>query len=206
MISSLLFPLFSLAALLNSQGPTHNFEGIALPAKADLEVQGRKIALEAAGEGLRFKKVVLIKARVYVGQLFVSDAAVFSREKEKALESLAPMKAVAMQMTFLRNVDANTVQEAFRESFKENKISMDEAPIQKFLAAVKAGGEATENKTLTIASEVVGGKEFVTYEGTNKNPITIEGPGGFRRQIFSLWLGKPTDSGVEHLQEGILKK
>lgn len=45
----------------------------------------------------------------------------------------------------------------------------------------------------------------MSYEGTNGQIVTIEGPIGFRRQILSLWLGKPTDSGVENLQEGLLK-
>lgn len=204
-LAALLLPVLSLAALLTGEGERSTLEGVKLPAKARVEVQGRAASLTAVGAGLRYKKVVFVKAKVYVGQLLLSEPAVFKKSHDEALASIAGAKVAALQMHFLRNVDAPTVENAFRESFKENKISLDQEAIQKFLAAVKAGGGAQEGKTLTVVGEKMGAKELVTYEGTNGNSVTIEGGEGFRREIFALWLGKPTDSGVENLQEGILK-
>lgn len=206
LFAGLLFPLFSLATMLSGEGSAGTLEGVNLPAKARLEVQGRSTSVTSVGYGLRFKKVVVVKAKVYVGQLLLSEPNSFVREHAKALDSLQSAKAVVMQMHFLRDVEGKTLEEAFRDSFKENKVSLEGEPIQKFLAAVKAGGPAKEGKALIVAGEKVGGKELVTYEGSDGKPITIEGGEGFRRQIFSLWLGEPTDSGVENLQEGLLKQ
>ena len=206
LFASLLFPLLGVAAMISGEGSAGSMEDVSLPAKVRLEVQGRSTSLSSVGFGLRFKKVVLVKAKVYVGQLFLSEPNSFVRDRAKALDSLQSAKAVVMQMHFLRDVEGKTLEEAFRDSLKENKVSIDQEPIQKFLAAVKAGGPAKEGKALVVAGEKVGGKELVTYEGSDGKPITIEGGEGFRRQVFSLWLGEPTDSGVENLQEGLLKQ
>jgi hypothetical protein len=205
LLTSLILPVLSLAALLNGEGDGGALEGVKVPAKARVEVQGRVSNLSSVGVGLRFKKVVFVKAKVYVGQLFLSEPAVLKKNRKEALESLSGAKVAAMQLHFLRDVDAPTVEAAFRDSFKENKISLDQEPIQKFLAAVKAGGGAKEGKTLTVVGEKLGARELVTYEGTDGNPVTVEGPAGFRKEIFALWLGEPTDGGVENLQEGLLK-
>jgi hypothetical protein len=204
-VPKLLWPLLSLAAVISGEGDGGTLEGVKVPAKARVEIQGRVSTVSSVGVGLRFKKVVFVKAKVYVGQLFLSEPEALKKSRKEALDSLNGVKVAAMQMHFLRNVDAPTVQEAFRESFKENKISLDQEPIQKFLTAVKAGGGAQEGKTLTVIGEKVGARELVTYEGTDGKPVTIEGGGGFRREVFALWLGEPTDSGVENLQEGLLK-
>jgi hypothetical protein len=128
------------------------------------------------------------------------------RTSEGALASLDKSNALAMQLNFLRDVDAKDVQGAFQDALKENGVNVEDAAVKKFLEAVKAGGGAKEGKTLVVAAERKGGKEIVTYEDSAGKAEAIEGGPGFIRQIFSLWLGKATDSGVENLQAGILGK
>lgn len=199
---SLLFPLISSAATLETQPGDKALEGVKLAKSA--KFSGK--ALEAVGAGFRFKKVVFVKAKVYVGELFLDKPADFVRTTEGALASLDKSSALAMQLTFLRNVEAKDVQGAFQDALKENGVNVEEPAMKKFLEAVKAGGGAMDGKTLVVAAERKGGKEIVTYEDSAGKAEAIEGGAGFIRQIFSLWLGKPTDSGVENLQEGILGK
>ncbi|RZA06514.1 MAG: hypothetical protein EOP11_10165 [Proteobacteria bacterium] len=205
LLTTLSFPMLALAAVFLGEGDAGGLEGVKTPAKGRVEIQGRASNVSSVGLGLRYKKVVFVKAKVYVGQLFLSEPSTFKKTKAEALGSLAQSKVAVMQMHFLRNVDAPTVQEAFRDSFKENKIALEQEAIQKFLTAVKAGGPAVEGKALTVIGEKIGARELVTYEGTDGKPVTIEGGEGFRKEIFALWLGEPTDSGVENLQEGLLK-
>lgn len=206
MFKILLLPLFSLAAMLNPQGETYKVEGVEISPKAILEIKDKTHDLESVGAGLRFKKVVFVKAKVYVGQLLVSDSSGIIREKSKALDSLSSQKVVVMKMNFLRDVDSSTLEGAFKDSFKANGVSIEEETIKAFLKAVASGGEAKSGKAITIAGELLDGKAIISYEGVDGNVVSIEGPGESRKQIFSLWLGKATDGGVENLQEEILKK
>jgi hypothetical protein len=201
-ILALLFPLISPAAILETQPGDKALEGVKLAKSA--KFSGK--ALEQVGAGLRFKKVVFVKAKVYVGELFLDKPADFVRTSEGALASLDKSNALAMQLNFLRDVDAKDVQGAFQDALKENGVNVEDAAVKKFLEAVKAGGGAKEGKTLVVAAERKGGKEIVTYEDSAGKAEAIEGGPGFIRQIFSLWLGKATDSGVENLQAGILGK
>lgn len=199
---ALLFPLLASAAILEVAPSEKVLEGVKLAKSA--KFQGK--TLEQVGAGLRFKKVVFVKAKVYVGELFLDKPADFVRTTEGALASLDKSTILAMQLNFLRDVDAKDVQGAFQDALKENGVNVEDAAVKKFLEAVKAGGGAKEGKTLVVAAERKGGKEIVTYEDSAGKAEAIEGGPGFIRQIFSLWLGKATDSGVENLQEGILGK
>lgn len=199
---ALLCPLLAPAAILETTVGDKALEGVKLAKSA--KFHGK--ALEPVGAGLRFKKVAFIKAKVYVGELFLDKPADFVRTTDGALASLDKSSASAMQLTFLRDVDAEDVQGAFEDALKENGVNVEDAAMKKFLGAVKAAGGAKDGKTLVVAAERKGGKEFVTYEDSAGKAETIEGGPGFIRQVFSLWLGKATDSGVENLQQGLLGK
>lgn len=195
--SFFLLPLVSLAALLDTAEERGVLEGVKLYGKANLG----KTLLQSVGAGLRYKKVVFVKANVYVGELFVSQPSEF--KSGSMLDSLDGMNAVAMQMTFLRNVDGPTLASAFSDAFEENGVDVKAGAARDFLAAVKAGGPAAEGKGLVVAGSRAGEEETVSYENAQGKVVKITGPRGFRRQVLSLWLGKPVDSGVENLQEGI---
>jgi hypothetical protein len=77
--------------------------------------------------------------------------------------------------------------------------------VANFLAAVKAGGGAKEKNSIVVAGELMGDVEAVIYEDAEGKATTVSGGPGFVRQVFSLWLGKPTDGGVESFKKDLLR-
>lgn len=196
----------SLAALLTPEGDGGQVEKIKLPATASLNADGETLKLTAVGSGLRAKKVVFVNVKVYAGQLLVSDLGTFKKAESEALGSLKDQKAVAIQMHFLRDVDADNVQKSFKEALHANGIKTEEAPVKDFLEAVSKGGEAKEGKALTVVGHKnKDGSETISYETTSGQATTIKGSAGFIEKIFSIWLGKSSDDGVAQLKKSILK-
>jgi hypothetical protein len=203
------FKLFALVAVLitlltsgaYAQSGTSQLEGVTLSMNG-LTRDGQKLSY--IGAGLRSKKVVLVNVRVYVGELFVSDTAKF--KKSEALKTVADASPALIQMHFLRDVDAEKVQSSFKEALEANKIDLKKPEIQKFLEAVKNGGEAKSGKMLSVYGAKKGdGSEVITYEDSNSKATTVSGGAGFIQEIFAIWLGTPSDGGVAKLKEDILK-
>jgi hypothetical protein len=201
-IWALLFAAFSSGSVLQTVPSGKKLEGVKLASSATFQ----KKTLQPVGAGLRYKKVLFIKAKVYVGQIFSDHPEAFVRKQEGALSSLEKSSALAVQMTFLRDVSAKQVEGAFREGFEENGVSLKDPAIGRFLEAVKAGSGAPEGKTLLVAAEREKDSEKVTYEDAEGKATTVDGGAGFIRNVFSLWLGKATDSGLESFQEEVLSK
>lgn len=206
-LMTLLLSVSSMAALLTPEGTGEKVEKVTLPTAASATVESETVKLTSTGAGLRSKKVVFVNVKVYVGQLFVSSMDTFKKTDSDALSSLKDQKAVAIQMHFLRDVDADNVQKSFKEALKANGVSSDEASIKQFLDSVANGGEAKEGKALTVlGAKLKDGTEAIFYETTSGNLTEIKGPAGFTEKIFSIWLGKPSDDGVASLKKSILKK
>ncbi len=111
-----------------------------------------------------------------------------------------------MQLHFLRSVDGDTVQKSFKEALKTNKIDTEDAAVKQFLDSVSKGGEAKEGKSLSVlGAKLKDGTEAILYETTAGNLSEIKGPAGFIEKVFSIWLGKPADSGVAELKKAFLK-
>lgn len=109
-------------------------------------------------------------------------------------------------MIFQRDVDTEKIQSSFKEALLTNNVDLKKSEIQKFLEAVKNGGEVKEGKSLTIlGTKKADGSETLAYEDSNLKITTIVGGAGFIRDIFSIWLGKASDAGIEKLKAEILK-
>ncbi|XGC82306.1 chalcone isomerase family protein [Bdellovibrio bacteriovorus] len=196
----------SMAALLTPSGAGPKVEGISLPATVSATTEGQTSSLSSVGAGLRSKKVVFVNVKVYVGQLFVSNPESFKKSDAEALTSLKSQKAAAIQLHFLRNVEADKVQQSFAEAFKANKVNTDDAGVKQFLTAVTQGGEAKEGKALTIlGTKLADNTEVISYESTAGTVSEIKGGAGLIEKVFSIWLGKPSDDGVADLKKSILK-
>lgn len=194
------------AAVLKLDAGDKQIENVNIAKSGEATVEGRKSALTAIGAGLRKKKVAIVKVNVYVAQLLGSDAAKFKRDMNKALESIDAMKAVAIQMNFLRTVDAETVEKSYMDSLEKNNVNLAAPAIRAFLNAVKNGGEAVDGKTLVILGEkLADGAEAVTYENTKGDAVTVRGEAGFVKAIFSIWLGNTTDAQLEDLKKSIVE-
>jgi hypothetical protein len=194
------------AALLVSAPAESSLNGVRLARGGVLATSDGVIPLTEVGAALRSKKVVLLNFKVYIGELFVSDAATFSATAAGALSSLAGEKAVAIRLHFLRDVDAEKVVEGFKEALEANGVDLKSAALQSFFSAVVKGGEAKESKTLTIAGEKSGATEKIFYEDGQGALTSIEGPPGLIRSIFSIWFGKSADSGLESFKKELLKR
>jgi len=193
------------AAVLASTPGAREVEGVKIAEAAKASVGDRTHSLKLVGAGLRFKKVAFIKAKVYVGELFADAPEKVSKSAGEVLGSLDGQKAVAVRMTFLRDVDGEKVSGGFKDGLEENKVSLSDPAVRMFLEAVKLGGEAKEKTSLTVLGEkLAGGKEAVTYEGSSGKVVTVTGEPGLVRNVFSIWLGKMSDSGLENLKSEIL--
>lgn len=199
------FSPVAIAGLLQVSLGTREIEGVKISQEAKATVAERSYALKTVGAGLRSKKVAFFKAKVYVGELLLDAPEKFQPTLPGALPSVDLQKALAMRLTFLREVEGEKVSRSFRDALEENQVNLESPEIKAFLAAVPTGGEAKEKSTLVIFGERFGaGKESVSFEGPNGKLVTIPGGTGFVRSVFSIWLGKMADSGLEHLKNEIL--
>ena len=197
---SLSFP--SSAAVLSCTPGSAQIEGVKLCAGAQLNAS--PISLGLVGAGLRYKKVAFIKAKVYVGEFFADSPAKIVKTSDGALASLAAEKVVALRMTFVRDVDGEKVSNGFKEALEENKVKLDSAEVKQFLEAVTGGGAVKDKQSLTVVGDKRGAKETVSYENAAGKLVSITGNAGFVHDIFSIWLGKIDDSGLENLKDEIL--
>ena len=92
-------------AVLFSSAGGKEIENIKVSDEAKATIGDRNYALKLVGAGLRYKKVAFIKAKVYVGEFFVDAPEKIHRDSSKALSSLENIKAAAIRMTFLRDVE-----------------------------------------------------------------------------------------------------
>ncbi|MGZ3742977.1 MAG: chalcone isomerase family protein [Pseudobdellovibrionaceae bacterium] len=198
LLLSFFFSLMSFAQTLPS-----TLEGVTLSPQLTLK-EGPLLHL--VGAGLRNKKVLMLNVRVYVGEFFVADPAKFKKTPSEALKSLPEAAPAMIRLHFLREVDAEKVQASFKEALEANKIDLKKPEVQKFLEAVRTGGEAKKGKSLSVLGvKKSDGSEAITYESSNSKAITVSGGPGFIQDIFSIWLGQPSDEGVEKLKAEILK-
>lgn len=189
--------------LLETQKGAAKIENIPIATGATLK-DGAK--LQFVGAGLRSKKVLFVNVKVYVAQLFVGDLSKFKKAPGETLSSVASALPIAIQLHFLRDVEAEKVQSSFVEALKANKADLKKPEMQTFLEAVKNGGSAKEGKSLTIyGTKNADGTETLTYEDPYLNATVINGSAGFIKDVFAIWLGHPSDEGVAKLKAQILK-
>lgn len=191
------------AGVLELTAGTTQIENVNVAAGAQATVEGRKSQLTLAGAGLRTKKVAIVTAKVYVAELFVADVSKYVRTLEGALDSLSASNTVAIQLTLLRSLDADTVATSFKEALNANNVNTAGSSVQAFLAL--AQNDAPTGKTVTIIGEkLADGSEILTVEKPNGDVASIKGQKGFIRDIFSIWLGVPADKGLESLKKSLV--
>lgn len=204
-LATLLLCPAGFAGVLTASPGSREIEKVKVSTEAKAKLADRSYNLKLVGAGLRYKKVALFKADVYVAELFAESADKFTKTEAGALDSAAAQKAVALRMTFLRDVEGEKVAGSFKDGLEENKIPLDSPNVKAFLEAVKSGGESKKGSTLVVLGEkLAGGKEAVSWENGSGKVTTISGDAGFIRTIFSLWFGKLDDSGLESLRDQIL--
>lgn len=209
-----LITLFAVAALsssafagiLSTNAGSKNIEGVQIANDGTVSIENQQIPVSIVGAGLRSKRVAIVNVKVYVAELLSSDASKFVRTEADALSSLEQSRTIALRLTFVRGVDAPTVQTSFAEALKANNVNTNDGAIAQFLKAVAEGGDAVSGKTLTIVTQKNADKtEAVFYEDSNGKMTKVMGAQGFSREIMSIWLGNPSDSGVGALKQQLIQ-
>lgn len=186
---------------------TSSINGVAIMPAVMTNISGMDQKLTLIGAGLRSKKVAIIWAKVYVAQAYAQNPDAFVRDDSGALASLNNVGTAAIQLTFVRNVDAPTVQNSFRDAFFANSIDVNKKEIAAFLNLVSSGGDAVEGKALTVrGTKLADGSEEIAYEDSKGTVKTVTGPAGFIKEVFALWYGTPVDSGLAQLKAALLAK
>ncbi|HEX7675192.1 MAG TPA: hypothetical protein VF412_13540 [Bdellovibrio sp.] len=203
--SIILSGAFAQASLLTLDKGARAIEGVNISKGAHATVDQTKVDLVTVGGGLRWKKVLLVKVKVYVAQLMMTSPDRFVKKDKEALKSLDDSDTVAIQLAFLRTVDAATVQSSFRDALSANKVDMTSGAVKTFLNAVKNGGDATSGGTLTILiHKHSDGSETLVYEDSAAKQTVIKGDKGLTQKILAIWLGVPSDDGVASLKSDLL--
>lgn len=175
------------ANLLTNSNPGKVFEKVQTYNKVQTSIRGTTEDLTLVGAEIRTKKIV-VHINVYVGEFFKNET------------------TQAMRLTFLRDVDSNRIMEAFKSSLEVNKVDIKAAPVEAFLKAVDKSGESVKNSTLIIMGFAKDETtDTVVFQNSKGQPTQIDGPKGFAQQIFSIWLGTPSDDGLIKLQKAIKK-
>lgn len=196
------------AGVLSLENGTRTIEGVTIAKSASLTLPGTTEAekLDYIGSGLRSKKVLVANVKVYVAQIFLDNAGKFVRTNAGAMKSIDDMKAGAIHLTFLRGVDASTVQVSFRDALDANDVDLNNKGIAAFLAAVKDGADAKDGKSMNMSLKKDDkGVVTVVYENTDGVEKTITGDNTLFKGILSIWLGESADNGLATLKASILK-
>ena len=201
-ITIVLATAFAYGDLLKLSGGTLQIENIILNKTATTPAA---VEMKLVGAGLRSKNVLFVDTKVYVLELFSTEAEKFSRD-QNALKSIALTHSVAIRMTFLRTVDAQTVANSYKEAFAANGVSLKDPAINGFLNVVAKGGDAQSGKSLTILmyQDVNNGTSLV-YEDTQLQQASLSGGRDLQEKVLSIWLGQPADSGLKTLKNSLIK-
>jgi len=165
--------------------------------------------LEILGAGLRIKKLnPMNKVKLYVTQIFSEDASTFERTSpSEALTSLTKIKLAIIHLTFLQGTDSQELKRSFEVALLENGVDVKREDIANFLTAIDDGRYYQYNKSTMaiVLSKLEDGKVKVVCLNKNGEEKTIIGDSQLFTNIFSIWLGTPTDPGMENLRTSLIK-
>jgi len=205
-LSCLMAAMAAQADVLTITPGSRQIEGVPVAQTATLNVQKQQIPLQIVGAGLRTKRVIIANVKVYVGQLLSSDASQFVRTPEGALKSLDHSRTTVMLLTFLRNVDAGTVGQAFKDSLQANHVDLNDPSISAFLKMVQDGGDALNQKSMMIAIQKNSDRSETLYYQSPKGTLgSLKAAEGLTQKIMSIWLAQTTDSGTAALKASLIR-
>jgi hypothetical protein len=199
--------VFAQASLLTFDQGTKQIEGVNLSPVAHInDAQGKptNINLDILGAGLRTKTVLFVAAKVYVAQLFADNKAAFTRDANALTSLVNNSKSVAMKLSLLRTVSADTLAVSFREGIEHNDYTVD-AELEQMLNLIETSADAVQGKSVTMlmVRNALGGTK-VYYEDSNGAQKSFVGSAGIMTKVMSIWLGKTADSGLTTLKQSLL--
>jgi hypothetical protein len=157
--------------------------GKSFPTQVTVAYEGKNYSLSLTGTAVR-KKMVF---KVYGIAHYAEDPQAGSEETVLAA-MLTDGKAKQITMEFVRDVDVEKIQGAYRDGFKENLSEADAkaiAPlVEQFLGYFKK--EVKENDRFVL-QWLPGGVVIAQTQGTTHPPIKSV---AFAKALWSIWLGE----------------
>ena len=172
--------------------------GKSFPTQVTVAYEGKNYSLSLTGTAVR-KKMVF---KVYGIAHYAEDPQAGSEENVLAA-MLTDGKAKQITMEFVRDVDVEKIQGAYRDGFKENLSEADAtalAPlVEQFLGYFKK--EVKENDRFVL-QWLPGGVVIAQTQGTTHPPVKSV---AFAKALWSIWLGEDSIVDREDLVGRIVK-
>jgi hypothetical protein len=172
--------------------------GKEFPSQVSIVAGGKETPVQLTGVAVR-KKLVF---KVY-GMAHYMESAPQGKEEDVLRAILTDGKAKQITMEFVRDVDASSIQNAYRDGFKEHasgeELKALQPLIDKFIAYFTR--EVKENDRL-ILRWLPGGTIIPIIQGEEKPAITDE---RFARTLWSIWFGESSIVDRDDLIERLVK-
>lgn len=193
------------AGAFSSTVGSREMAGVKLDESVNFTSSAGTIALRPVLSAVRMKKIVLFWADVYVTQISVPTAITFTpTSASEALKSLREQPMAAISLRFLRTVEPSVIKNAFIDGLKANEEDPNDPGLKSLLQEISSFGDFLDKSTFRVGFTAKGAQEEVILERDDKSK-TILLPAGTVRKIWSIWLGKPADSGITEMQKQFFK-
>jgi hypothetical protein len=173
---------------------------VPIYSRAELNVGGTSYPMTLTGAGLLRKKIGPFQVNVYLCSSYTDLPG--GLDHQNPLVSLAGSKARALQITLVRKVTADELQDEFRKSLKINNVDPEEASIKRLMSQLTDDLSARQVFTLVGYQDVA--QEKVEIEMPQQN-LESEGP-TVVQDIWKMWFGTPEDAGAAALKDQLIGK
>lgn len=172
--------------------PGPKFEDQELCAEISLNLD-KPTSFKLKGHGLRSKKVAIMKFKVYTAELFQGTEA---PSWDKNIDTLNLSAPWALRMQFLRDVEIEKIESAFKEGLKANAVDLNEDVIKSFFKEVQNLKDLKKKDQVLLAF----GKDNKLFFFKNKEALGQVQGADLTKKILSIWLGTPADKDLEELK------
>lgn len=171
--------------------------------EVEIQVDGKPQRLHLTGAGVRKKKVLIFTGDVYVAASYLNKAGGFTKQFGEGLDVIKKAQSRAMILTFLRDVKAGQMRDAFKDALKENGVDMEKPPAAIKELFEKLTFDLPKKSTLSIVSNSSDpAEDVVLFEGPTEK-FTLRGP-KLAVTLWSMWFGTPADDGLGDLKSELM--
>jgi hypothetical protein len=196
-----------LIAFKGKTAETVRASGVELPVYPEAQLTGGSTRLYLTGKGLREKQIAFFSANVYIAISYVDDAKVAELSSDPKLPLAEVLKKVlacknrALQLHLVRDVGADKIRDAFRDSMKDNQIPVGEGSrADKILSQIQT--ELKKGDVITLTASGDGKTETLKLALPTKTIVVNEE--GVADDFWKIWFGKSEDGSLKRLQLQLL--
>lgn len=155
--------------------------------------------MTAVAHALRTKKVAFLNFDVYLAELLMSP----SVKWDKKPSTWEAAELAGVMMTFLRDVPAKNISEAFEAALKENGTKVDQPLIQDFLKKITTIGDIKKGEVLLVARQKTTTQDQLVVQIAGRFSESFSATDAWTSTILKIWSGKPADSGIQAMQKAL---